>query len=332
MNYKIYPDSKNYTCQVVKIKNLRKHSNADRLQVTTIQGSNVICGLDVQIGDLMLYFPVESQLGKDFAEKNDLIRRKDEEGKNVGGLFENSRRIKALKLRGEKSEGYICPLSYLDKLGIDSTILAENSEFNELSGIEICRKYVINSSLSSSFSQKTGRKAKEDNKLIQGQFSFHYDTDKLAKNIVKFKTHNLIVITQKMHGSSGSFGRVLCKRKLKWYEKFLLKCGINISTTQYDNVYSSRLIIKNSSFTNHYYDEDIWTTVNDRIKDFIENGITLYGEIVGYTSTGKYIQKGYNYGCKERELDFYVYRITSTNQNGKIIEFTKNQKNALTKI
>lgn len=40
----------NYLAQVVKIDNLRKHCNADRLQVTTIQGNNVITSLSAKEG------------------------------------------------------------------------------------------------------------------------------------------------------------------------------------------------------------------------------------------------------------------------------------------
>ena len=49
---------------VVKIKELHKHSNADRLQCTTIFGSNVIVDLNTKIGDLGIYFPVDLQLGQ----------------------------------------------------------------------------------------------------------------------------------------------------------------------------------------------------------------------------------------------------------------------------
>lgn len=40
--------NKNYLCKVVKLENLRKHSNADRLQVATIDFQDVIIGMDAK--------------------------------------------------------------------------------------------------------------------------------------------------------------------------------------------------------------------------------------------------------------------------------------------
>ena len=42
---------------VVKITELRKHTNADRLQIATIFGNSVIVSLDTHIGDMGVYFP-----------------------------------------------------------------------------------------------------------------------------------------------------------------------------------------------------------------------------------------------------------------------------------
>lgn len=283
MNFKIYTDSVNYTTQVVKINNLRKHSNADRLQVTTIQGNNVICGLDTKVGDLVLFFPVESQLAEDFAVKNDLVRRKDESGKQVGGMFELHRRVRCISLRGEKSEGFICPLSYLGNLGIDYLKIEDGSEFNEIDGIKICQKYIPKNNNSINHNQKLGKKAKHESKIIEGQFHFHYDTEKFARHVNKFKLNDLIVITQKLHGSSFVSSNILCKKKLNLFEKILSKLGVSIQTTIYDNIYSSRRVLKNTdlNYQIHYYSEDIWSAVNDKVKNFLEKTITVYGEIVG---------------------------------------------------
>lgn len=46
-----------YTGFVVKVEHLRKHSNADRLQVATFFGNDTIVSLDTKIGDIGIYFP-----------------------------------------------------------------------------------------------------------------------------------------------------------------------------------------------------------------------------------------------------------------------------------
>lgn len=56
----------NYLAKVVRLINLRKHSNADKLQVITIDGNNVITGLEASDGDVYVYFPLEAAINKDF--------------------------------------------------------------------------------------------------------------------------------------------------------------------------------------------------------------------------------------------------------------------------
>lgn len=46
-----------YNAFVTRIKNLRKHSNADRLLCGECFGNTVIVGLDTQPNELGVYFP-----------------------------------------------------------------------------------------------------------------------------------------------------------------------------------------------------------------------------------------------------------------------------------
>src|SRR6185437_2564248 len=112
----------------------------------------------------------------------------------------------------------------------------------------------------------------------------------------------IIVITDKFHGTSAVFSNVLINKQLTWYEKLAKKIGLKIVDKVYDNLYSSRSVLKNQYITKDadlgYYKEDIWSTINSKLKGKIEEGITLYGEIVGYLESGKAIQGGYDYGCK----------------------------------
>ena len=166
-------------------------------------------------------------------------------------------------------------------------------------------------------------------------------TSMLYKNLHKIKPDDLISVTYKMHGTSGISSKVLCKRPLKWYEKFLIKLGIKVVNTEYDYIYSSRKVIKNPDLNpnaQHYYNEDIWGIAHNEVKDFLQAGMTLYYEIVGYLPSGAEIQKGYDYGCKPKEHEIRIYRITYTNPEGKVFEFSAKQvqdwchKNGLTPV
>lgn len=73
----------------------------------------------------------------------------------------------------------------------------------------------------------------------------------------------------------------------------------------------------------HFYDFDIWTHVGEELKPFIPKGVTLYGEIAGRLPNGKWIQKDYDYG--HTTYGVYVFRITYTNYDGQVFEFTPQQ-------
>lgn len=51
-----------YNAYITRIKNIRKHSNADRLMVGECFGNYVIVGLDVEENQLGIYFPTDGRL------------------------------------------------------------------------------------------------------------------------------------------------------------------------------------------------------------------------------------------------------------------------------
>ena len=81
-----------YQGYVVEIKDLKVHPNADKLQIATVFGLTVITGLDVKVGNIMVYFGTDGRLGKNYCNKNNLIRKKDENGKDIGGYLEERKR------------------------------------------------------------------------------------------------------------------------------------------------------------------------------------------------------------------------------------------------
>jgi hypothetical protein len=143
-------------------------------------------------------------------------------------------------------------------------------------------------------------------------------------------THSFFANGVLVHNSSAVFSNVLTNRPLKWYETLLLKLGVNIETAEYGNVYSSRKVIKNKSIntevTGGFYKTDVWGHINNEVKDLIPKGVTLYGEIVGYLpGENKEIQPGYHYSVQQNTCELFVYRITNTNTDGVVTEYTWSQ-------
>lgn len=151
-----------YSAYVTTLKELHKHSNADRLNCTSVFGNNVIVDLSYSEGQRVIYFPVDGQLSEEFATDNNLVKKyvpvselddAQIEGKqiiqkdgvdciNVGGYMDAEKRnITALKLRGEKSDGLVLPIETLSKY-VDVTTLKDGDMISVIDGHEICRKYI----------------------------------------------------------------------------------------------------------------------------------------------------------------------------------------------
>ena len=61
-----------YKAIVTRLKNVRPHSNADRVQLATCHGNQVVIGLNSQEGELGVYFPSDGQLSPEFCKENKL--------------------------------------------------------------------------------------------------------------------------------------------------------------------------------------------------------------------------------------------------------------------
>lgn len=318
----------NYLAKVVKLKGLKKHSNADRLQTVDIDFQTVVTGIDAKDGNIYIYFPIESKINSSFIShingfRDNLLNSDPEKA----GFFEDNCRVKALKLRGEKSMGFIVPITELvtfigNTFGNIESIVGQ--EFDTVNGIKLLEKYEL-PVRGSDLANKKGKKPKIS-RLIDGQVHLHVDTENLRKNTHKIKPDDLISISYKTHGTSWWVSNVQVKRTLKWYEKALLWLGVNIVLTEYDYVYGSRKVVKNKDINpetgGHYYGYDLWRDIMEEVREFIPENYTLYGECTGFDKDGGYIQKDYDYGCAPHQHKLEVYRITVTNPSGFVTELS----------
>lgn len=326
------PRNPNYCASVSMLTTIIPHSNADKLAIAVIQGNHVIIGKDMEIGAMGLFFPLECQLSPEYLSANNLYRDKTKnQDQTKAGFFEENGRIRAVKLRGEKSEGLFMPLESLAFCATPAEIcsLLLGQDFDIINGHEICKKYTIPVKESHSDGQiKMKKSIPKESKLVDGQFRLHIDTEKLNKNIHKIAPTDMISITAKFHGTSFVVGNVLAKKKVNPIAKVVYSI-LGESPMEYQILYSSRNVIKNQYFIpkaqNHFYGYDLWADIAEALTPVIPQGITLYGEAVGYTQGGGMIQKGYHYGTSPGKYDIYIYRVTSTSADGKVVEFSWGQ-------
>lgn len=318
-----------YCATVVKIEKLVALENCDNVQHAIIMGNSVVVGNNTKSGDIGLFFPVETQLSKDYLSFNNLYRKPElNEDEAKKGYFEENGRIRCVKFRGNKSEGLFMPLKSMEALGFDIEGFKIGMEFDEVGGIEICKKYIIKARNQSSSGNVKKAKQPKESKVIDNQFRFHTDTSQLYRNLHHINPEDIIQISYKLHGTSGISSKVLCKRKLSWFEKVLTWFKIAIILKTYDNLYSSRKVLKNPDLNpnaNHYYKMDIWGEADKNLREYLNDGMTLYYEIVGYTPEGSAIQGQYDYGCNQNEFKIFIYRITQTASDGNVFEYTSQQ-------
>jgi len=322
----------NYLCKIVEIKNLRKHTNADRLLVFNVDGNDIITSNSTVEGTLGVYFPLECQINSEYLKlNNEFSNAVLNEDPTAKGYFSDNGRVKATRLRGEKSMGYVAPIDSLEKLiGPNYLKLKDElgKEFDMIGDIKLVKKFVIQKTPGSGLGGGNKQpKSTKVSKLIDNQFRLHYDTVQLAKNIHRLRPESIVSLTWKFHGTSFVSSKVLCKRPLKWYERFAKWIGLRIEDKHYDSIYSSRKVIKNGFIINnpnHYYGYDLWEDINKQFQADLLDGESIYGEAVGYTRDGGFIQKGYDYGCKQGDYEIYIYRITQTSPSGRVIDLPFN--------
>lgn len=355
-----------YTGFVVKVEHLRKHSNADRLQIATFFGNDTIVSLDTKIGDIGVYFPVDGQLSEHFCAVNDLVRRKDENGKQVGGYLDPEKRnIKALKLRGEKSDGLYMPITCLADFCKISDLKVGDT-INTLNGELICQKYIPKMTRTPGApGSKAAKKAKAN---IAPTFYEHVDTAQLAYSLNAFKPGDTVQLTLKMHGTSGRTGYLpLVHTKQTWLDKLFHRHGKDYM--EYGYITGTRRVVLDGKRTGGFYEsDDFRQAMAAKFEGKLRKGEVVYYEIVGFQGpegapimgqvqnskvkdpefTKQYgAITTFSYGCNQfagyteneyREDDtcgrayrpgvcceVYVYRMTIVNEDGDVVEYSPAQ-------
>lgn len=368
-----------YFGYITTLKNVRPHPNADRMKLADCFGNTVCVGLDAAEGEIGIYFPTDGQLSVEYCEHNNLVRKKDENGNNVGGYLDpDKRNVRAIKLRGEKSDGIFMPLSSLsycfnevNNPDVGVMNLSVGDRIDVLNGHEICKKYIPRSNTRAG-KVSDGNKTRKKKVPVAPLFVEHADTEQLAYNLGAFKSGDEIEITLKMHGTSQRtaylpvfkgykkdfWGRILnCVKPNSEFAKKLIKRAENFATPIYDWGYVSgtrRTVLEN--YDGGYYGSNEFREQHSKFfEDKLWKGEEVYYEVVGFTHTGAPImatadnkklndkefvkQYGketvFSYGCdptgwkgigitadKVPVSDIYVYRMTMTNEDGDMVEYT----------
>lgn len=333
-----------YAARIARIVT-RPHPNADKIQLGTCLGYQVVVGLDVPSGTLGILFPADGQLSEEYCRANDLVSRIDENGNKAGGFFCEKRRVRAQKFRGEKSEAYWAPLSslYAMKGGIGKVSdVAEGDAFTEWEGIPLCCRYETPATRRQRENTKLQGPAKRGETL---QFRKHFETDQLRFNLQRIPVGALVVITEKLHGTSHRVGRVLERapegRLLQLWNRYAPRRWRTAPSRTWSTLHGSRNVILEGG-QDIFHGGGFRQKATAGLEERLRKGEVLYGEIVGYSSgttpimaphdLGKLRDKElskrypspmvYRYGVPVGDAKFFVYRIVQTTEDGDQVELS----------
>lgn len=344
-----------YRAYVTKVKNVRPAENADRLNLCEAFGNTVVVDKNVNENDLYIYFPCDGQLSLEFCLNNNLLRKLPDGTPSSGYMDPNKRNVIAIKLRGNKSDGLVLPLNCVSYTGILLNELTEGFAFTTLNGHEICKKY-IPARQNRQGHVNEGNHVRKKKAPIAPLFIEHADTEQLAYNLNAFKPNDLIEITLKMHGTSQRTGYL---PMLKGYKKTLLDRIMRRDGTpiyEYGYVSGTRRTVLND-WEGGFYGSNMFRKKHaDFFEGKLHKGEEVYYEVVGFTDEGMPIMASasnkklndkdflkkygetttFSYGCsctgyytygdgsydELPKSDFYVYRMTMTNEDGDVVEYT----------
>lgn len=285
---------------------------------------------------------IKAKKAETIQERENYLAERDKykkQAKSKCGFFGQNGRVRMIRLRKTPSMGYLFGINEMEKFcpKAKDVNLEEwvNVDFDTVDGELLVKAYVPpvkEPSKRGNKNNKRSNKLKRFDRMVEGEFSFHYDTAQLGKNMKLIKTSDVVDISTKCHGTSVIFSNTLIKNPIKialykrLWNKFVDKFNVFTSTRfidyviDYGNVYSSRTVIKNQyinkDVTDGYYNYDIWGKANEIIKPYLDKGMTVYAEICGYAGD-KMIQKGYDYGCNLGEFFIMPYRITTKTNDKK---------------
>ena len=318
------PKNSNYAATVVKLPSLKELEGCDNLLGAPLYGFQAIVDKSHVAGEIGVVFPAECQLSDAFTKNNNLYRHAQQNADtSAKGYIEDNRRVRAIKLRGHRSDCLFMPIGSLAYTGAKLDGLKEGDTFDILDGNEICCKYVIKT--------KTPRGQRpQEKKFVRVDprvFPEHPDSENYWRNRHLIPDDQWVYVTQKIHGTSIRLGRVPVLRKLTVRDRIAKRFGVKIQETEYDALAGSRKVVKDPNHpdyakSNHFYDEDIWAQFLPRVEHLIPEDFLVFGELIGYTSNGAAIQQNYTYEQPPGTHDLFVYRVATVNPKGVVVDLS----------
>lgn len=327
----------NHQAIVAKVSRVEAIPNADRIHVAYVLGEPVVVSKDVGVGYVGVFFPVDVQLSAEYCHENNLYRdssrNKDQSKK---GFFEDNRRVRSQPFLKVKSCGYFATLDSVNFTGGSVFNEKNGHSFDTLNGVEICKKYI---SEATKIAMQRAQSNQTKFKLVDyPMFDKHSSTDNFRHFAMNIRKGSLLSFHNKRHGTSMRVGKLQSSIKLEGWKAFVNKfLPVFPEKGEYEMVVGSRNVtLKDQNKEGFHGTESFRFEVAKKIYPFLEDGMTVFGEIVGFVNgkpimpngnvealkdkryTTKYGKTNvFHYGCNEGECGFHIYMITRETTGGK---------------
>ncbi|MCK9369396.1 RNA ligase (ATP) [Candidatus Dojkabacteria bacterium] len=268
--------------EVVRILDIQPHPKADRLEIATIKGWQCVVGKgNHNIGDLVVYFPIDSVL----PEKIESLLFSDSKVKL------HQHRIKTIKLRGAISQGLVASFKQLQ-----IPCEKEGADLTKVLGVT---KYEPELKLTTRGGFARSRKATNPN------FVRYTDIENYKNFPELFEKGEEVVVTEKIHGTNFRAGWVKSVPDT-WWKKVKSFFG---RLPDYEFVYGSHNVQLQNGKPRNVSSVPYNNVYSKAVEKYNLKSILLPGEVIYAEIYGHGIQDNYNYGCKPGEFGIVVFDL-----------------------
>jgi len=279
-------------CPIVEVK-LEKHPNADSLSLATVKGWQCcVKTSDFENEILGVYIPIDSVADKDHP---------------LLGFLEG-KKVRTCKLRGEISQGVLLPLSKVVKTYLLKKYPEEGDEMSSILGVKKWEEPVKPMTL-------TGAKTEEERR--PEWLEKYTDIENWNNWTRVIEPGENVVITEKLHGTNAVFAMVDGKYYFCSRNRCLRHEPRAIKIPRFANKWLKPFFWKTKiiqpDMQNVWYKISVQYDLENKLrwlaKEYNEDRLAIFGEIVG-------VQKGFSYGLRTAELDFYMFDFQVGSKRG----------------
>lgn len=238
-----------FAVEIVQLDAVLPHPNADLLELAQIGGYRAVVGKGLhQAGDLVAYIPEEALLPVDLVEEFGYA------GKLSGPL---KNRVKAIRLRGELSQGLVIPWRKAANACVNRGTMPELE--NIYVGLDITEKLGITKYEQPIPANMAGRARPRPN-----WFPTYTNIENIKRDPRIFTPGELVILTEKIHGTN---------------------FGVGMTSGEREMLVSSRRLVLEREETNLYWRAAIQYELDKFLNHLLDvtlgSNVIVWGEIYG---------------------------------------------------